>query len=214
MRSLILGLGLALLLLACPCTMGPPPAPPKATPSDAGQTSDGPGACPLPVLPWNIGVFHVDTSFDGTQREHIRNAASAWNILSRGNAQIVVVEDLEYDRIESLALHEEDHKIIKGSSALQVIKDSDAEHPGYRVLGVTVIRGCQPYAIRNIYLATDRIPEDQLVWVTVHELGHSMGLEDLDRPGSIMSAHGRFPGEWFTAEDMAECKRVGVCLAR
>lgn len=180
-------------------TMSPPACAPEApTRADAG----------VPPLPFFSAAIHVDTDFDAVEREHIRNAASAWGLLSAGRATLRTVEDLDFERTEALDPHA--HVIVKIDSAADIVGMVDAQHAGFKVLAFTFVPK-EPMGRRAVFLIVDRIDPEQFMWVATHELGHFLGMNDLDAPGNVMSGMGRFRGSWFTPEDLRECQSVGAC---
>ncbi len=192
---------LVVFLLACaPAALLPTPATPRPPP---------PAARTMLPLPLNMAVMHVDLAFSLEERTHIRNAASAWFLLSRGRAKLVIAEDLDFG---ALTL-EDTHRIVKMDSKNNPLLDSvDAKHNGAVVLAFTLVPTKNPWGTRQIYMVVDRVRPDNFMWVVAHEMGHVLGLDDLEAPGSVMSGLGRFTDDWFTAEDVKECQAALVCL--
>jgi UDP-N-acetylglucosamine enolpyruvyl transferase len=163
----------------------------------------------LPPLPYNTALIHVDVDFTETERAHIRNALTAWSLFTMGRVTLRAEEDLDFNQEEAF---QPSHRIVKVFSHGTALVDMvDAQHPGYKTLAFTMVNPKNAWAPRAIYVVADRFTEDRLHWIVVHELGHFLGLDDLDEMGSVMSGVGRFTGTWFTPSDLRECQAALVC---
>ena len=177
----------------------PVPDPPALT-----SAAPKPPARDIPALPYNIAVIHVDEAFSEDERAHIRNAATAWNLFTQGQAQLVPVEGGVWA--------ENVHRILRvNASPKNALVDMvDAQHPGYQVLGF-MVPPKHPWGPREIFVIMDRVNSDQFHWIVTHEMGHFLGLDDLQEPGHVMSGVGRFQLDWFTPSDLRECQAAQVC---
>lgn len=207
MRS-IFAVVVALFLVACPPPARPPaevPVTVQVTPAPAPE----PAAPPRHItpLPYNSAFIHVDTAFTPEERQHIRNAASAWRLFTLGAVNLVTVDDLDMTSVAT-----DSHRILKVNSktSKSLVDMVDAEHPGYTVLAWALIER-HPWAARRIYVIEDRVDPEQFHWIVVHEMGHFIGLDDLPTTGDVMSGVGRFRMEWFTPSDLRECQAARVC---
>ena len=195
MRHILFALVLSLLLtVSC---RRPPPV--KAPPPAAKDTRNR--------LPYYTAVLHVDVDFTPEERAHIRNAATAWFILSQGRAKILTVEDLDFSHPETL--DPSLHRIVKIEAASLPI-GVGRPNPLARVMAFTYIP-VNPWEARGIYMVYDRIQPDAFMWVAAHEMGHLLGLDDLDTRGDVMSGVGTFKQGWFTVADLRECQAAGAC---
>lgn len=146
-------------------------------------------------------VCHVDPSFDEEQQTHIRNAATAINLLTDRHVLISTPADLRFNDNATLspctitALTSE-HRIVK---AIQ----NRPEFWNVKVQGIT--------SGQRIYIVTDRIQDGKdFHWIVVHEMGHALGMKDLPGTEHVMSGEGPFIGHWFDAADIAECQRAQI----
>lgn len=211
MRSILAALGFTLFLAACPPPTSPPCPPPPPVPIPVEVKPAPPPMVPdaRQRLPFFTAAIHVDLGFTTEEREHIRNAASAWVMFTRGQAKLATVEDLDFTTGSGL---EDVHRIVKVSSQGNAQVDSmDARHPGVKVIAFCE-RPSNPWGARRIYIISDRVDPDAFMWTVAHEMGHLLGLDDLDTRGDVMSGVGRFRGDWFTVEDHRECLVTGACL--
>ena len=158
----------------------------------------------IPPLPYNTALIHVDEGFNSTEQAHIRNAASAWYLFSQGNARLVTAGGGTRE--------EGAHRILRINATPRnpLVDMVDAQHMGYKVLAFTITPST-PAGRREIYIIMDRADPDQFFWLVTHEMGHFLGLDDIQEAGHVMSGVGQFRLAWFTPSDLRECQAARVC---
>lgn len=152
-----------------------------------------------PRVPPGLVVCHVGTEFSATEVEHIRNAGTAWTLVSEGRTRFHVTQDLDLERPDSLR-----GCLVMGvSKEASITKEVIEAHGGANVIAFTIED--------HVYMVMDKVSPQDFVWVVIHEFGHVLGLSDLDTKGDIMSEVGPFRGVWFTEGDKALCRDGGIC---
>lgn len=131
-------------------------------------------------------TIHGDTRFEPLERELAERACLAWGRFSAGRIRLAIVWD--YSETNFLAIADEPH----------MVRMSAAASPP-RVAGVVLEQ--------EIRIVPGNAPE--LYPVILHELGHFVGLEHVPSTRAVMAP--RNPAWLFTADDRAECQRVGLC---
>lgn len=186
---------LTLLALSLACVTAPPPKAPVATM----------GPCTVSLH------FHGDIEFTPSERLDIESSMKAWKTATDGAACLSVVWDLNFDSMESVSAHEEDHVILKVNSMVSIVQSLDELADG-AVLGfVFPPGGVKTHKPVRLFLVYDRLT-NRMGEVSMHELGHTMGMQHTKDPWSVMYfASTPESPKCLTRPDMAEFCRVNEC---
>lgn len=76
------------------------------------------------------------------------------------------------------------------------------EHIGYDLKGLY-------FPESDCVAVPEGLPKEELYGVVLHELGHALGLQHIAAPAVMADRQGSAVD--FTENDLAECRRVGVC---
>ncbi len=160
-------------------------------------------------------TLHADKDFNAFARERIDRAARDWRDVTRGRARIDVLFDVDFDSVANLETHRElGHAWLIGTMSdwpMGMWIDRRLGGPGATPLAATIEPVNGPV---SVFLIVDRIAVEDFFSVVLHELGHVMGLPDLETFNSVMSGGRRredAPADKFTAEDMALCRSYRFC---
>lgn len=161
-------------------------------------------------------TIHADVDFTPEQRAEMLKAAEDWRKVSGGRVRIKVVFDLDFNSISNLREHKEaEHFVVMAATSdIPMVRAVDEEsarrHPGHKVRTLGATFSDETHKPRAMFLVTDRITHWRLVFA--HELGHVIGLPDLDTSGDVMSGieDGNIP-QGFTPRDRAACRAAHYC---
>ena len=210
MRSLRLFF-LAVLVLALTCCARET-KPPKATERAARK----PDVTQVRTYRELDLALHVDVAFNAAGRKEIQAAAAAWRELSKGRVRITPIYDLDFNDIEGLKEHQArgDTVLIGVLSSMPIVEAIDARvqtSPSGRVVAATTELQQGGHAV---FAIMDRIQATRFRQVLMHELGHVLGMPDLDEMGAIMSGvevKGSTEPKGFTDADRALCRSYHYC---
>lgn len=119
---------------------------------------------PIRVIP-----IWVDKNFGEADKLAIDDAIQAWNYSLNGYIQLKVVDtsfDMEVDKIVS-QVHQNGWLFMKIDHTNPMIPDNEK---GYWTIGFTERIGGN-----HLYLVRDRLSNEQVFGVTMHEIGHLLG---------------------------------------
>lgn len=157
-------------------------------------------------------TFHADTSYDRAHRDALNRAAGKIWVFTNGRAEVRIIYDLDFNSMGSLETHKNHSQLYTehpGSTMADII---DARHPKVRVLAEQSWVGA--FKAPRIIFIEDRIVVTHFETIAMHEMGHAIGLDDLDDPNSVMSGT-----EWqmlpphneFTDVDLRHCRSKLLC---
>jgi hypothetical protein len=160
-------------------------------------------------------VLHADTGFMPAERRWISIAANNLREQTAGLVQVDVIYDLDWNSMQSIVSHRNGDMLIRAPEDAPYVKyeDTDKTH----LLGVVAVVDLINYSMvtpKQVYLVADRLPtQDMFVHVTMHEIGHALGMIHVDDEGAVMyymteSIH---PSTCFTVTDAAEFCRINWC---
>lgn len=186
---------MALIALSLACVTNAPPKVPQPTM----------GPCTVSLN------FHGDIEFTPAERLDIESSMKAWKTATDGAACLSVSWDLNFDSMENVASHEDDNVILKVHSMVSIIQTLDEQADG-AVLGfVFPPGGVKTHKPVRLFLVYDRLM-NRMGEVSMHELGHSMGMQHTRDPWSVMFfASTPESPKCLTRPDMAEFCRVNDC---
>ncbi len=148
--------------------------------------------------------MHGDTRFVPGERASVERALSDWKRFSKGRVNILVAWDLDEARFFDLR---DQPRILKVDSFDPRTRAVDASLSN-GVVALGFFRPADETVPMTVAIVSDRVQE--LYPVILHEIGHVVGLDDLQGGGSVMSRLDAVPV--FTSADLEECVRVGVCV--
>lgn len=170
--------------------------------------------CTTAKPPRHIDItLHADTDFSPEQRQDLRGAATLWSTTTKGSARINLVFDVE-PTINSYL----EHQSLRHSTVSHVNQDSIVA----KTIDVITDRGerTQTIAITqndgrghvSVIFIDDRIKRSQYFSIAAHELGHAIGLPDIEEPKAIMSrVQDERPVNQITPSDYELCKTARYC---
>lgn len=171
----------AWMILAAACVVVPPVEAPMVV-----------EVSPLPRT--RDETIHGDTRHDTHERILWETACLRFARLTRHRARCAIVWDYDEERL--LRLADRPHIVRMPSYAPQV---------GGEFLSLTFVHRV-PIG-PELRIVPGACPE--FLACALHELGHFFSLSDLEEEGSVMSW--RNPSARFSAADLEECRRVGLC---
>ncbi len=120
---------------------------------------------PIRVIP-----IWVDKNFGEADKLEIDNAVNAWNFAMNGYVKLNVVDynfDMEVDKIVT--------QVKQGGWLFMKIKSDNKLIPSQSTPGFWTIGFCEQIGGHHMYLVRDRLGNDDVFGVTLHEIGHLMG---------------------------------------
>lgn len=135
----------------------------------------------------------------------------AWRTATDGAACLSVVWDLDFESVASIQAHENDNVILRIASEVSIVQALDEQADG-SVLGfVFPPGGIKTHKPVRLFLVHDRLL-GRMGEVSMHELGHTMGMQHTRDPWSVMFfASTPDSPKCLTRPDMAEFCRVNDC---
>lgn len=158
------------------------------------------------IVPYRMLTCHVDPTFTPEQQRKIGNAAHRWYEVSEHHTDISTPADMHFNDVATL----QPCTVIKVDSQNRMVKKVEKRykeaHPG------TQADIWQMFTIgQRIYVISDRGQPEEFEWNMTHELGHVLGLPDIDDEiGHVMSRVGPFKGQDFTDRDRSLCRQGGT----
>lgn len=132
-------------------------------------------------------TFETTLHVDSTLRERAADlvaAADAVGKLTDGAAKIAVVFDLDFASVQTLAELRDQPRVLGVHADDPMVRSIDAKGAPANAFTVASSLGTPP---AHVYLVLDRIAPGDLRGVFMHELGHVIGLPDLETHGDVMS---------------------------
>lgn len=123
------------------------------------------------VTPIRTIPIWIDRDFGEADKLAIDDAINAWNYAMNGYVKLVVVDtqfDMEIPKIVE-QVKEGGWLFMKVTSDNSLVPSNDK---GYKTIGFTEMVGGH-----HLYLVRDRLQNDDVFGVTLHEIGHLMGSE-------------------------------------
>lgn len=111
----------------------------------------------------------MDTNFGEADKVEIDKAVDAWNFAMNGYVKLKVVDtkfDMEVDKIVT-QVNRGGWLFMKIESTNPMVPKND---PGYWTIGF-----CEQIGGHHMYLVRDRLQNEDVFGVTLHEIGHLMG---------------------------------------
>lgn len=112
----------------------------------------------------------IDKEFVEADKVEIDKAVDAWNFAMNGYVKLKVVDtkfDMEVDKIVS--------QVNAGGWLFMKIKSDNKMVPARSEKGFWAIGFCEQIGGHHMYLVRDRLGNDDIFGVTLHEIGHLMG---------------------------------------
>lgn len=194
-RSKLTAVVLSVAALAA-CTPAVTVAPPKPVPPVAKAS-----APMVPDADRVTVVLHADVAFTKSERAALEWAAEVWRQQTQGLADIRIVYDLDFNSVSTLKANVDNNVLIRFTSDIELIQKMDCKHAeamelpcgtgeGPKVLGFVYppggVNAAEQSPIR-MGIVSDRVTGDgRLEGVTLHELGHVLGIAHLKERSSIM----------------------------
>lgn len=152
-------------------------------------------------------LIHADMDFEPWERSAIRESADQWEKASRGHIQFLIQFDTDFTNEGEIDRLDGSGVLVKGNSDMMIVRAIEAEGDGI-LLGVTMPRGHGSIVV----LVADRLQDPMdMVGVATHELGHALGMPDLDSPGHVMSGHHSKSVHLLDDTDIATCRQYSAC---
>jgi hypothetical protein len=117
---------------------------------------------------------YVDKYFGEADKISIQQALDQWNYVLNGHAKFVIVDD-QFDMdpsILQMIVNKNAFLILKITSANPIVPNIG---PGYWILGFVPVIGNH-----WIYLVRDRMNNNDIKYITMHEVGHALGAKHTD----------------------------------
>lgn len=147
--------------------------------------------CVTPYSSPPVLSMAVDKNFTPAEQGCIADSASKWAEQTSGLAHI----DLQWDALDSkdprsVAEHRKEHRLVRWTSDLDVVKAIDGDGSSGWLMGQVSGREIgKPYISNPIQMAlvADRLEDPHVCKLTaIHEFGHVLGLPHIDGPQNIM----------------------------
>lgn len=112
----------------------------------------------------------IDKDFGEADKIEIDNAINAWNFAMNGYIKLKVVDtnfDMEVDKIVT--------QVKENGWLFMKIKSDNKLVPAQSTPGFWTIGFCERIGGQHLYLVRDRLTNEDVFGVTLHEIGHLMG---------------------------------------
>lgn len=120
--------------------------------------------------PRRVIPIWIDKNFGEADKLEIDNAVNAWNFAMNGYIQLKVVDtnfDMEVDKIVK--------QVREGGWLFMRITSDNKLVPARSTPGFWTIGFCESIGGHHMYLVRDRLSNQDVFGVTLHEIGHLMG---------------------------------------
>lgn len=143
-------------------------------------------------------VFVVSLDFTEEERAAINSAVIRWNEIAKERfcTRLATPEEVPWNTRRGI------FKIQYKGSYWQMLSE---QHGGLDIWGIHFGRS-------DLIGIIDALSIDAFEVVALHEFGHAHGLNHIAAPGIMHDSAGTATD--FTPNDLAECVRVGACVAR
>lgn len=150
---------------------------------------------------------HADMDFEPWERAAIMESAGQWETASRGHIQLLIQFDTDFTNEEEIDRLDGSAVLVKGNSHMGLVRAVEQDMDG-TLLGVTIPRGHASIVV----LVADRLGDPlDFVGVATHELGHALGMPDLEEEGHVMSGYHQKGVCMVDAVDVATCRKYSAC---
>lgn len=161
---LIMALVIAAVLAGCAAFRAPLGAPPKL-----GEFSYV-HAIPYTGSPVREIPIWIDREFGEADKVEIDRAVDSWNFAMNGYVKLKVVDTKFNMEIEKIV-----EQVNKGGWLFMKIHSSNKMVPSQSEKGYWTIGFCEQIGGNHMYLVRDRLANEDVYGVTLHEIGHLMG---------------------------------------
>lgn len=197
--SCFLALPLAFLIAACSaCT----PAQPSSSVIGPSWRDEYTHNAPQPGVNTILAPYYIDKRFSAQRKDQIKLACEHWNVVLNGRFRLTYARDVDFSDPAAADNFETQHELSDALPFFFVWEDAtDPMLPAGALAYVTELGDPVVHLIDGRLNFTFS-PEI----VVMHELGHSMGLEHVDPPDTLMSrAYNRQPHciDEYTVKNLA-----------
>lgn len=152
-------------------------------------------------------TLYLDTSLDEYDIFVVRSAAEEWEDVTEGKAKFKIKENFKLDDISNIKYDKDNVIVIVVGEDSPIIKKYDMG----RDSGIVGYFATE-YSVPMIILVRSRMESlNYYRAVTMHEMGHALGLRHSSKEGTIMYPIANYASSYLTEDDLMDFCRNYRC---